>query len=55
MRQVDADPDVDDLSGLYNPSLREKLERCIVSSIMNAKENLGLVFKKPRKKPIKPP
>jgi len=28
-----------DLSGIYNPRLREKLERGIVSSIINAKAN----------------
>ena len=36
------------MDGIYNPTLRERLDRSIVSKIMGTKMQLGMGLKKPR-------
>ena len=42
-----------ELGQITDPSLRERLDRGLVSNLIKAKVNLGLGFKKARKKAVK--
>ena len=39
-----------ELAQITNPTLRERMEKGLVGNMFNTKANLGLGFKKPRKK-----
>ena len=39
---------LDELDGIYNPTIRERLDRAVVSPIIGIKKRLGMGLKKPR-------